>query len=96
MAQIWREKSVSKNQRWRGKFWRQNWGKNKNGLGTELQLLQIGSQIYRIPYVTRPFCLVESRWQDAAANVGVLSVYLTIILYNHLQLFFDIERENIN
>ena len=39
--------------------------------------------------VMRTFCLVESRSQDAAANVGVLSVYLTTIL------LFDIERENI-
>ena len=42
-----------------------------------------------------PFCLVESRSQDAAANTGVLSVYLTTILYYHLQLVIDIERENI-
>ena len=33
--------------------------------------------------------------QDAAANEDVLSVYLTTILYYHLQLFIDIERENI-
>ena len=43
----------------------------------------------------RPFCLVESRAQDAAANVGVLSVYLITILYYHHQLFIDIDRENI-
>ena len=29
------------------------------------------------------------------ANVGVLSVYPTTILYHHHQLFFDIERGNI-
>ena len=44
--------------------------------------------------VMRPLCLVESRSQDAAANVGILSVYLATILYNHLQLFIDIEGEN--
>ena len=38
--------------------------------------------------VTRPFCLVKSRSQDAAANAGMLSV-----LYFHLQLFIEIERE---
>ena len=43
--------------------------------------------------VTRPFCLVESHSQDAAANAGVLSVNLTTVLYYHLQLFIDIERE---
>ena len=45
--------------------------------------------------VMRPFCLVESCSKDDAANVGMLSVYLTTILYYHLQLFIDIERENI-
>ena len=45
--------------------------------------------------VTRPFFLVESWSQDAAANAGMLSVYLTAILYYHRQLFFDIEREDI-
>ena len=44
----------------------------------------------------RPFCLVKSRSQGAAANAGVLSVYLTTILYHHRQLFTDIERENID
>ena len=39
----------------------------------------------------RPLFLVES--QDAAANAGLLSVYLTTILYYHSKLFFDIERE---
>ena len=34
--------------------------------------------------VTRPFCLVESCSQDATANVGVRSVYLTTVLYYHL------------
>ena len=43
----------------------------------------------------RPFCLFESHSQDAAANAGVLSVYLTTILYYHRQLFIDIERDNI-
>ena len=42
----------------------------------------------------RPFCLVEPSSQDAAANVGGLSVYLSLILYYHKQLFIDIEREN--
>ena len=45
--------------------------------------------------VTRPLCLVESRSQDTTANPGVFSVYLTTILYYHLQLFIDIEKENI-
>ena len=31
--------------------------------------------------VMRPFCLVESRSQHAAANAGVLSVYLTTIMF---------------
>ena len=44
--------------------------------------------------VTRPFCLVKSRLQDAAANAWVLSVYPTTILYYHHQLFFDIKQEN--
>ena len=48
-----------------------------------------------VSFVMRPFCLVESCSQDAAANAGVLSVYLTTILCNHLYLFIDIERENI-
>ena len=39
--------------------------------------------------------LVESRSQDTAANAGVLSVYLATILYYYLQLFIDIERDNI-
>ena len=43
----------------------------------------------------RLLCLVKSRLQDAAANVGVLHVYLATILYDHHQLFIDIERENI-
>ena len=42
----------------------------------------------------RPFCLVEPCSQDAAANAGVLSVYLTLILYHHERLFIDREREN--
>ena len=42
-----------------------------------------------------PFCLVESRSQDATTNAGVLSVYLTTILYHHQQLLIDIERENL-
>ena len=46
--------------------------------------------------VTRPLFLVESRSQDAAANAGVLSVYLTTILLHHPRLFFDMERENIH
>ena len=33
--------------------------------------------------------------QDAAANADVLSVYFTTILYIHLQLLIDIERERI-
>ena len=33
--------------------------------------------------VMRPFCLVELISQDAATNAGVLSVYLTNILYHH-------------
>ena len=45
--------------------------------------------------VTRPFCLVKSRSQDAAANAAMLSVYLSTILYYHHQLFIDIERQNI-
>ena len=40
----------------------------------------------------RPFCLVESRSQDAATNAGVLSIYL----HHHRQLLIDIERENIH
>ena len=47
------------------------------------------------PFVTRLFCLVESCSQDAAANVGVLSVYLTTVLFYHLQLFIEIKGENI-
>ena len=43
----------------------------------------------------RPLCLVESCSQDAAANGCMLSVYLATILYDHLQSFIDIERENI-
>ena len=31
--------------------------------------------------------------QDAAANAGVFSVYLTTIMYIDLQLFFDRKRE---
>ena len=58
-----------------------------------LELLD-GSEKYNT-VVMRPLCLVESRSQDAAANVGVLSVYLATILYGHLQLFIDIDRENI-
>ena len=46
--------------------------------------------------VMRPLCLVESRSQDVAANAGVLSVYLATILYDHLQLVNDIERDNIS
>ena len=46
-----------------------------------------------ITIVTRPFCLVKSSLQDAAANAGVLFVYLTYALYYHLQLFIDIERD---
>ena len=38
----------------------------------------------------RPFCLVESRSQGGAENAGVLSVFLTTILYYHHQLFIDI------
>ena len=44
----------------------------------------------------RPFCLVELISQDAATNAGVLSVYLTNILYYHHQLFIDIERVSIH
>ena len=44
----------------------------------------------------RPFCLIESRSQNAAANAGVLCVYLKTILYHYHQLFIDIERENIH
>ena len=36
---------------------------------------------------------VWSSPHDAAANAGVLSVYLTIILYIDHRLFFDRERE---
>ena len=36
--------------------------------------------------VMRPFYLVESRSQDAAANAGVLSNYLTTALYYNDQL----------
>ena len=43
----------------------------------------------------RPLYLVDSGSQDAAANAGVLSVYLITILYYCHQLFIDIERENI-
>ena len=32
-------------------------------------------------FVMRPLCLVESHSQDAAANAGMLSVYLTTIMY---------------
>ena len=47
-------------------------------------------------FVMSSFCLVESSSQDAADNAGVLSVYLTTILYYHQQsLFIEIERENI-
>ena len=47
--------------------------------------------------VMRLFCLVESHLQDAAANAGVLSVYLiTILYYHHHHLFIDNERENIS
>ena len=52
-------------------------------------------KVLHLHIVTRPFCLVESRSQDAAANAGVLSVYLTNILHYHRQFFIDIERENI-
>ena len=34
--------------------------------------------------VTRQLCLIESRSQDAAANAGVLSVYLTTIMFIHI------------
>ena len=55
----------------------------------------MGSKVtyYLNSIVMRPFCLVESRTQDATTNAGVLSVYLTTILYHHHQLFIDIERE---
>ena len=43
----------------------------------------------------RPFCLVKSRSQDAAANAGVLSVYLTTILYHRHQLFIDFVRDTL-
>ena len=43
------------------------------------------SQFKWHPVVMRPFCLVESHSQDAAVNVGVLSVYLTTILCIHRQ-----------
>ena len=43
-------------------------------------------------YVMRPFCLVVSRSQDAAANAGVRSVYLTTFLYYHLQLFIALKE----
>ena len=46
-----------------------------------------------ISSVTRPFCLVESHSQDAAANEGMLSVYLTTVLYYHHQFLIDIERD---
>ena len=36
--------------------------------------------------------LVESCSQDDTANASVLSVYLVTILYDHLELFVDIER----
>ena len=44
--------------------------------------------------IMRPLFLVKSRSLNAAANVGVLSVYPTTILY--FQLFFDTEWENIH
>ena len=53
-------------------------------------LLQYRTKTFHIT-VMRPFCLVESRSQDAATNAGV--VYLTTNLYH--QLFIDIEKENI-
>ena len=40
--------------------------------------------------VTKPFFLVESCSQDTTANVGVLYVYLTIILYYHRQIVITI------
>ena len=46
------------------------------------------------PFVTRLFCLVESHSQGTAAN-AVLSVCLTTVLFYHLQLFIDIEGENL-
>ena len=54
----------------------------------------LNSLSFSMVTVTRLFCLVESCSHYAAANAGLLSVYLATILYNHLQLFFDIEREN--
>ena len=50
-------------------------------------------QLWRNLFVMRPFCLVEPCSQDAAANAGVLSVYLTTILFYNRQLLIDIERE---
>ena len=60
-------------------------------------LLQVKniSSLYCDDIVTRPLCLVKPRSQNAAANVGVLSVCPTTILYYHHQLFFDIEQESI-
>ena len=46
----------------------------------------MNNEPYLLRYsVMRPFCLVESRSQDAATNAGVLSVYLTTILHLHLE-----------
>ena len=42
-----------------------------------------------ITFVMRPCS------QEASTNAGVLSVYLTTILYHHHELLIDIERENI-
>ena len=54
-----------------------------------LKLLKISG---RFQDVMRPLCLVESHKTPLKMR-GVLSVYLTTILYIHLQLFFDRKRE---
>ena len=47
-------------------------------------------------YCYKTICLVKSLSQDAAANMGELSLfYLMHLLYLYHQLFIDIERENI-
>ena len=58
----------------------------------EPPLFLLLSNLHKDNAVTRLFCLVESRSQDAAVNAGVLSVYLTMILCLHPQLFIDIEK----
>ena len=39
-----------------------------------------------------PFCLFESHSQDAATNAGMLSFYLTAIMYYHHQLLLALKE----